>query len=135
MGSGRHEARASAPLRIFCVEDNALLVLHLQAAIEDAGHVFAGSAARFADVRAAFGGTEFDLALVDLDLADGRTGGMVAQWLHDRGRPSLFLTGQDQLAEHYAEASLGTIPKPVSEHALRAALGDFAASRQSRGPA
>jgi DNA-binding response OmpR family regulator len=119
------------PLRIFCVEDNPLLVMHLQAVIEDAGHVFAGSAARFDDLMSAFDLTDFDLALVDFDLADGRTGGLVTEWLQARGRPSLFLTGQEQLAGKHAAASLGTIVKPVSEEALRSAL-ENAAKRLAR---
>jgi DNA-binding response OmpR family regulator len=90
--------------------------------IEGAGHIFAGSAARSDDAKAAFGTVEFDIALVDIDLADGRTGGAVAEWLWARGCPSLFLTGQDQLAEDYAGVSLGIIPKPVSEARLREAL-------------
>lgn len=99
-----------------------MIVLHLQTVIDRAGHVFAGSAARFDDMTAAFAAIEFDLALVDIDLADGRTGGMVAEWLLARGRPSLFLTGQEQLAADYAHLSLGTIPKPVSEESLCQAL-------------
>ena len=110
------------PLRVFCIEDNALLVMDLQMLIEDAGHVFAGSAARFDDVKAQFDCVPFDVALVDIDLADGRTGGDIAQWLQQRGRPSLFVTGQEQLAERYSGAAVGTIVKPVDEAKLRTAL-------------
>ena len=117
-------------LRIFCVEDNVLLVMDLQMMIEDAGHIYAGSAARFDEVQAAFAETEFDLALIDIDLADGRTGGAIAEWLKVRGRPSFFLTGQDQLAEEeYAEVSLGTIAKPVAADRLYKQLRDFADGR------
>jgi DNA-binding response OmpR family regulator len=122
MNTGDSEDAVQPPLRIFCVEDNPLLVLHLQAVIEDAGHVFAGSAARFQDLRSAFEVTDFDLALVDFDLADGRTGGMIAEWLQARSRLSLFITGQEELAARYETVSLGTIVKPVSEERLRAAL-------------
>jgi DNA-binding response OmpR family regulator len=123
---------ARRPLRIFCVEDNPLLVMQLELVIEEAGHVFAGSAARFQDVRAAFDGTDFDLALVDIDLADGRTGGEIAIWLDERGRPSWFITGQEQLADRYERSSLGTIVKPVSERTLRDALDEI--SRQLGKP-
>jgi hypothetical protein len=37
-----------APLRIFCLEDNPLIVFHLEQLIEDLGHVFAGSLESFA---------------------------------------------------------------------------------------
>ena len=126
-----HSDAAPGPMRIFCVEDNPLLVMHLQAVIEDAGHLFAGSAARFDDLKSAFDVIDFDLALVDFDLADGRTGGLITEWLQARDRPSLFLTGQEQLAAKHSAASLGTIVKPVSEQALRTAL-ENAAERLAR---
>lgn len=121
MGTDAMQALRS-PLRILCVEDNALLVMHLEAVIEDSGHVFAGSAARFDEVKTAFDALEFDIALVDIDLADGRTGTDVVEWLRARGKPSLFLTGQEKLAEAHKSQSLGTIIKPVSEDTLRAAF-------------
>jgi DNA-binding response OmpR family regulator len=132
-----NDARASGPVprpvRVFCIEDNALLVIHLQAIIEGAGHVFAGFAVRFDEVKAAFAETDFDLALVDIDLADGRTGASIAQWLQARGRPSLFLTGQDQLTRDYADVSLGTIGKPVSEEKLCEALREFGTRQDGPG--
>jgi DNA-binding LytR/AlgR family response regulator len=118
---------ARASLRIFCVEDNPLLVMQLELVIEDAGHIYAGSAARFHDVKTAFDRSAFDIALVDIDLADGRTGGEVAAWLSERGRPSLFITGQEQLARTYEKSSLGTIIKPVSEQQLRDMLNSICA--------
>lgn len=102
-----------------------MLVMDLQMMIEDAGHVYAGSAARFDEVKAAFAETDFDLALIDIDLADGRTGGAIAEWLQTRGRPSFFLTGQDQLAAAYANVSLGTIAKPVAAPRLYEQLRQF----------
>ena len=133
MNDPRAPGPGPRPVRVFCVEDNALLVMHLQAIIEGAGHEFAGFAARFDDVKAAFAETDFDLALVDIDLADGRTGGSVAQWLQARGRSSLFLTGQEQLTRDYADVSLGTIGKPVSEEKLREALREFGTRRDGPG--
>jgi AmiR/NasT family two-component response regulator len=117
---------AARQLRIFCVEDNALLVMDLQTLIEDAGHVFVGSASRFVDLKAKFEKTGFDLALVDIDLADGRTGGDAAEWLHARGRPSIFITGQEQVARDYAHAVIGTIVKPIDETRLRTILESVA---------
>jgi DNA-binding response OmpR family regulator len=123
---------AHRQLRIFCVEDNVLLVLDLQMMIEDAGHIYAGSAARFDEVKSAFEQTGFDLALIDIDLADGRTGGLVAQWLQARGKPSFFLTGQDQLAAEYGDISLGTIAKPVAADKLYEKLRKFEESHVGR---
>jgi DNA-binding LytR/AlgR family response regulator len=96
--------------------------MQLEMVIEETGHVFSGSAARFHDVKTTFGELDFDIALVDIDLADGRSGGEVARWLEDRGKPSLFITGQEQLALAYEHDSLGILIKPVSEATLRATL-------------
>nr|WP_234835868.1 hypothetical protein [Sinorhizobium meliloti] len=35
---------SASPLRIFYLEDNPLIVFHIEAMIEDLGYVFAGSA-------------------------------------------------------------------------------------------
>lgn len=106
------------PLRIFYLEDNPLIVFHVEAMIEDLGHVFAGSAASFAELTAEFHRLDFDAALVDIDLADGRTGPDAAAWLQERGVPSMFVTGQAEVADEHPEAALGTISKPVLEKAL-----------------
>ena len=116
------------PLRVFCVEDNALLVMQLESIIEEGGHRFAGSAARFTDLEAAIGKVDFDVALVDIDLADGRTGGEVAAWLRKRGYPSLFVTGQENVAADYADVSLGIVGKPVEPDRLLRALREVARS-------
>lgn len=73
--------RTSAPLRIFFVEDNPLIAFHVEAMIEDLGHVFAGAADSFAELAKTVGALEIDGALVDIDLADGRTGPAAAAWL------------------------------------------------------
>jgi len=109
-------------LRVFCIEDNPLIVLHLEMLIEELGHVTAGSSESFADLRSRIDDLDFDVALVDIDLADGRTGGDAAAWLKARGCPSILITGQEQLAERFSEISAGMIVKPVSPHLLACCL-------------
>ena len=106
------------PLRIFYLEDNPLIVFHVEAMIEDLGHVFAGSAAGFAELMAEFDTLEIDGALIDIDLADGRTGPVAAAWLQERGIASIFVTGQAEVAAEHSGVALGTIAKPVFEEAL-----------------
>lgn len=108
----------SAPLRIFCVEDNPLIVFHIEHLIEDAGHVFLGSAGSLAELKADLLSVEIDGALVDIDLADGRTGPEVAAWLKERGIPSIFVTGQEDVAAQYAHDVVGTVVKPISAEDL-----------------
>ncbi len=107
-----------APLRIFCVEDNPLIVFHIEHLIEDAGHVFLGSAGSLAELKAGIEAVEIDGALVDIDLADGRTGPEAAAWLKKRGIPSIFVTGQEDVAAQYGDDVLGTVAKPISAENL-----------------
>ena len=74
------------------------------------------------DLRSSIKDADFDVVLVDFDLADGRTGGDAAAWLKARGCPSIFITGQEQLAQTYSEMSAGLIVKPVSTDLLAYAL-------------
>ena len=115
----------SPPLRILYVEDNPLIVFHVEAMIEDLGYVFAGSIGSFAELVAGFDALEVDAALVDIDLADGRTGPAAAAWLQERGIPSIFVTGQVGVAAEYPLLSLGTIAKPISAQELAEKLGWF----------
>lgn len=73
------------PLRVFYLEDNPLIVFHIEAMIEDLGHVFAGSLSSFAELKASFSELVMDCALVDIDLADGPTGPEAAEWLMNKG--------------------------------------------------
>lgn len=102
------------PLRLYCIEDNPLIVFHLEQLIEDAGHVFVGSADSFSELKADFEAAEIDGALVDIDLADGSTGPEAAAWLKARGIPSLFVTGQEDIAERYSGLTRGVIVKPIA---------------------
>lgn len=106
------------PLRIFYLEDNPLIVFHVEAMIEDLGHVFVGSAASFDELMAEFDALEIDVALIDIDLADGRTGPDAAAWLKERGIASIFVTGQADVAAEHPGVALGTISKPVFEKSL-----------------
>ncbi|MBZ9647092.1 response regulator [Sphingobium sp. 3R8] len=105
---------AAPPLRLYCVEDNPLIVFHLEQLIEDAGHVFVGSADSFSQLKMDAEVAAIDGVLVDIDLADGRTGPDVAAWLKALGIPSLFVTGQDDVAARYSDIVRGVINKPVA---------------------
>ena len=108
------EARTLAPLRIFCLEDNPLIVFHLEHMLEDMGHIFAGSAESFSALRAQADPIAVDGALVDIDLSDGRTGPQAASWLRERRIPTIFVTGQERIAAQHAHLSVGIIVKPIS---------------------
>jgi hypothetical protein len=106
-------SESQPPLRIFYLEDNPLIVFHVQSIIEDLGHIFAGSLGSFTELKASIDRFEIDGALIDIDLTDGPTGPAAAAWLLQRGIASVFVTGQETTAAEYASLSLGVISKPV----------------------
>jgi DNA-binding response OmpR family regulator len=123
-----HSTLAS-PLRIFYLEDNPLIVFHVEQMVEDMGHVFTGSLDSFGELQEKFSEIEMDGALIDIDLTDGRTGPLAAAWLCERGIPSIFLTGQKEVAEEHSDLSLGIITKPISESELAEKLQRFHSKR------
>jgi CheY-like chemotaxis protein len=110
------------PLRVFCLEDNPLIVFHLEQVIEDLGHVFAGAAESFGDLQTRWAALRMDCALVDIDLADGRTGLEAAAWLSTRNIPVVFATAQESVAAQYAGIVVATISKPITPTGLATAL-------------
>jgi DNA-binding LytR/AlgR family response regulator len=113
------------PLRIYCIEDNPLIVFHLEHLIEEAGHVCAGFADSFSQLKADPAIASIDGALIDIDLADGRTGPDAAAWLKDQGIASIFVTGQQDVAALHADRALGVIVKPISSDELFEKLNLF----------
>ena len=112
----------SRPLRVFCIEDNPLIVFHLEQIIEELGHIFAGAVDSFEDLQERWFNIELDCALVDIDLADGRTGPQAVDWLASHGVPAVFVTGQDSIAKKHANSVIGIVPKPIVPSTLAAAL-------------
>lgn len=119
------------PMRILYLEDNPLIVFHVEQLIEDLGHVFAGALDSFAELQKQFPSLEIDGALVDIDLADGSTGPKAAAWLHERGIPSIFVTGQIQVAAAHRDLVHGIVTKPVSSTDLAEHLWNLRAVARS----
>jgi CheY-like chemotaxis protein len=119
-------------LRVFYLEDNPLIICHVEQLLEQFGCVFAGAVASFEELRQMAGKTKIDAALVDIDLADGRTGPQAAAWLAERGIPSVFVTGQEHLAAEYDDVSVGLLPKPVTEQGIARAVDMLRKAREYR---
>jgi CheY-like chemotaxis protein len=123
------ETPPTAPLRVLCLEDNPLIVMHLEQMIEDSGHLFVAALESFSELKEQLGDMTVDCVLVDIDLADGRTGPDAAVWLSDRGIPALFVTGQESLARDLRHLVVGVVAKPVSIGALKAGLEQIVSRR------
>lgn len=80
--------------RLILVEDEALLALDMQDMLEDMGCLVVGTAGRLQDALI-LAETEFDLALLDMNLGGARID-PVARRIAERGKPIIFITGYGQ---------------------------------------
>ena len=111
------------PLRIMIVEDEALLLMQLEAMLEDEGYNVVGTAMSSREAFTVARETNPDLALVDIHLLDGPTGVDVARHLKVSGDTLVvFITANAKRIPDDFVGAAGVISKPFSENGLRAAL-------------
>lgn len=111
-------------MRVLVAEDDLFLSMELVQSVEEAGHspiAAVASAARGLCAVAAHGA---DLALVDINLADGRKAGLhLAERLHeDHGVETIFVSGQEEMELALREIALGFIGKPYTREDIQSAL-------------
>jgi CheY-like chemotaxis protein len=129
------------PLRIFVVEDEALLLMQLETLLAAAGHEVVATAMSTAEALACIPILAADLAFVDLRLGDSDGGLLVGRQLARTSRmPVIFVTanerripvdedpgppppdaGDNDIGGDYAGA-IGVIAKPYTLHGLKTAL-------------
>ena len=106
------------PLRVLIVEDEALLLMQLEMAIEDEGHDVVGTA-----MIALAGMVEPDVAFVDLQLLDGPTGVDVARHLRGSKRTMVvFITANATRLPSDYEGAAGIVSKPFSQAGIVATI-------------
>jgi DNA-binding response OmpR family regulator len=81
--------------RVIIVEDEALLSLDMEDQVTEAGCIIAGTAARIDQAMHLAGTADFDVALLDMNLAGERID-PVARLISARGLPIIFVTGYGQ---------------------------------------
>ena len=116
-------------LRLYYLEDNPLIVMHVTQLIEELGHICIGASASFSEFQVCYQAQTFDIALIDIDLADGRTGPDAAKWLKEKGVATVFVTGQDSIAAEYRDLVGAVVAQPVSAKDLRRAISKCVAAR------
>lgn len=110
-------------MRILVVEDEAFLALMLSEMLADLGHEAIGPAADEAGARRLAAEHRLDLALVDIQLAGQGDGVALARHLRERwGLPSIFVSGQAELARSARDAAFALLRKPYSLDALAGML-------------
>jgi AmiR/NasT family two-component response regulator len=113
-------------LRVLIVEDNVFIALDLEAQILEMGHVVIGIATTASAAIEKSREASPDLAIVDLQLADGSRGQDAALVLREEMQvPSVLVSGSlDQVtdAEKSAIWPLAMLPKPLLPNELRRVL-------------
>lgn len=114
-------------LRILIVEDEMLVAMNIEDMLLDLGHEVAGLASRLEPALSLAGEAQFDLAMLDVNLA-GQTSFPVAAVLARRGIPFLFATGYGikGIAEEYR--SYTVLQKPFRAGDLERALREAVAN-------
>ncbi len=121
MRSFLQEVPGVQPMRVLIVEDQALVAMEIEGMLGLAGHEAIAQADDFRSAIAAVDAEQPDIALVDIQLAEGDSGLDVAVELKKRGIPVLFATGNCP-AERGRELAIGCLHKPITDQTLAAAL-------------
>lgn len=117
------------PARVLIVEDEILTALELEAVLSERGFEVVGIAPDAASARALAADRAIDLALVDVNLRDGRTGvGLGAELARDRAAKVIYLTAHPLPASERPVGVVGLLTKPSDEAAVVSAL-DYALNR------
>ena len=108
---GNSEAR-----RVLIVEDEALLAMNIEDMLTELGHFVTATATRIDKALSLAEGGEFNLAVLDINIAGSNTF-QVAAILRGRGIPFIFTSGYgaDGLVDGYRGAHLLTKPFGPSE--------------------
>lgn len=115
---------------VLIVEDQPLIALNLQDAIEELGHNAVGIAKNMYQAFMLAEGV--DMALVDVNLEDGPTGPVVGRMLAEADVAVLFMTSDPGALRGGVPGTLGVIQKPIFDLQLIAAI-QYAADRRAGG--
>jgi FixJ family two-component response regulator len=119
--------------RVMIVEDEFLIALDVAETIESMGLEVAGfaNARKHAMALAAYA----DIALVDVNLSDGRTGPEIGRELAEQyGITVVFMTGNPEDVEGGVAGSLGVLTKPVMPDVVEKTI-DYAIANRLGGMA
>jgi CheY-like chemotaxis protein len=115
---------------ILIVEDEGLVGLELSFLLEDLGHHVVGVATD-AQESAEFADEAVDMALVDLNLADGPTGIEIGRRLaRDHGISVVYTTANPSMLGEGVAGTVGVLPKPYAADAMAAAVDYTLAVRE-----
>ncbi len=110
--ASRRLERSAGVQRVLIVEDEFLIALDVADVVEGMGLTVAGLATGRDKAMAL--AADADVALVDVNLADGATGPAIARELSERfGITVIFMTANPEQLNGKTDCSLGVLTKPV----------------------
>ena len=114
--------------RVLIVEDEFLIALDVAETVEAMGHQVAGMANNRNHAMAL--AQAADIALVDVNLSDGRTGPAIGRELCETyGVTVIFMTANPDDVESDIAGPLGVLTKPVMPHVVEQSIDYAVASR------
>ncbi len=122
------QVRDPSEQRVLIVEDEFLIALDVAETVEAMGLQVVG----FANGRnpAMALAQNADIALVDVNLADGRTGPSIGHELAERyGVTVIFMTANPEDVDGRRDGPLGVLTKPVMPHVIEQSIGYAVADR------
>ena len=121
-GNGADTAPAAPKItygrRVLVVEDEALVAMMLQEFLTEYGHSVVGPIGRASDALVAAKETEYDAAILDINLGDGMAY-PVADILSARGVPFVFITGYEADTVEDRFSHVPVLQKPIERQALQ----------------
>ncbi|MCB2076410.1 MAG: response regulator [Novosphingobium sp.] len=120
--------------KVLIVEDEILVALELEDLLTDAGHVVVGVVPDRASLNGIGEGPQ--IALVDINLRDGRSGPAIADALASGyGTKIVYVTANPDQIGKPAPTAIGFVPKPFSQRDILAAIEFALQGNNSRRPA
>lgn len=107
--------------RIIIVEDEFLVAMCIEDLLRELGHTVVGTALRLGDALKLAHSSDFDFAVLDVNLGN-ELSFPVADALHKRGIPFIFVTGYGRAGIIEQHAATPTLQKPFEAPALQGAI-------------
>lgn len=122
------------PLRVFIVEDEVFVALEMADNVKELGFDVVGPSVHLENARDRALSDDIDVALLDINLGQGKTSEAVSDILKQRHIPFAYVTGYEREQIDFIDDSDQVVRKPVTKvqilATLRSVLGDRLVSSQ-----
>ena len=108
--------------QILVCEDDVVIAVNLCMQIEALGHIVLGPVANAIDALQIADSHVIDAAVIDLNLADGRSGLAIARERYGRGIPVILSSGDTLAPMELRDIKHIFVPKPIDEGLLSSCL-------------